>query len=770
MKRRSTPRFHEMRGGRVKDYEGFQGTIGRLLKDSEPWWPEAPHPGEDAPDVLVILIDDLGFSQFGCFGAELETPNIDRLAAGGLRYSNFHVTPVCSPTRAALLTGRNHHSVGMRSVSNFSSGFPHMRGHVSNHAATIGEVLRDEGYATFALGKWHLCQMESASAAGPFDQWPCQRGFDRYYGFLDGETDQFTPDLVYDNHRVEPPSTPEEGYHLSEDLVDHAIAFIADSTSIRPDRPTFTYLAFGATHAPHQAPAAYLEKWRGRFDGGWDEARDRWFARQKELGVISPETTLAPRNPGVEPWDSLPDNHKQLACRLQEAFAAFLEHTDHQIGRLLDSLEASGRLDNTLIMVLSDNGASQEGGPFGVLHEMKFFNFILESPDEAVAHLDEIGGPRSHSNYPWGWAQAGNTPFKWYKQNTHEGGVHVPLVIHWPNAIGDAGGIRKQFHYVTDLAPTIYEAIGVAAPEIYRGYEQMPIAGTSLAYTFNDPEAVGRKTVQYFEMMGHRAIFSDGWKAVTRHEAGTPFEDDRWELYHLDEDISESNDLAESEPERLAELIELWWSEATEHGVLPLDDRTLELFGARFRDRSPHPASRRYVYRLPLTTVPPQVAPWIAGRSWDLMAAVDREEGQNGVLFAMGNATSGLSVFLLEDHLVFDYNCFGDHHVVRSAVPVPSGPSEVGIEFRRGKTGGSATLLINGITTGTLEVPFVMRMISSTGMSLGRDHGSPVSDNYDGEFAFEGTLDRLEIAIISVNRTDARSEAETDARVTMARQ
>ena len=754
----------------MKDYEGFKGTIGRFVDASEPWWPEAPHPGEDAPDVLLILIDDLGFAQFGCFGAELETPNIDRLAAGGLRYSNFHVTPVCSPTRAALLTGRNHHSVGMRSVSNFSSGFPHMRGHVSNHAATIAEVLRDEGYATFGLGKWHLCQMENASAAGPYDQWPCQRGFDRFYGFLDGETDQFSPDLVYDNHRVDPPATPEEGYHLSADLVDHAIAFIADSTSIRPDRPTFTYLAFGATHAPHQAPAAYLEKWRGRFDEGWDVARDSWFARQKELGIILPDTQLAPRNPGVEPWESLPENHKRLACRLQEAFAAFLEHTDHQIGRLIDALEASGRLDNTLVMVLSDNGASQEGGPFGVLHEMKFFNFILETPDEAVAHLDEIGGPGSHSNYPWGWAQAGNTPFKWYKQNTHEGGVHVPLVVHWPDAIGGAGGIRSQFHYVTDIAPTIYEAIGVQAPAVYRGYEQMPIAGTSLAYTFDEPEAPGRKSVQYFEMTGHRAIYEDGWKAVTRHESGTPFEDDRWELYHLDSDISECHDLAEAEPERLAALIELWWSEATEHGVLPLDDRTLELFGARYRDRSPHPASRHYTYRLPLSPVPAQVAPGLAGRSWDLVATIDREKGQNGVLCAIGNAASGLSVFLLDDHLVFDYNCFGEHHVVRSDAPVPDGPSTVGVEFRRGKPGGTATLLIDGAATGTLEVPFVMRMISSTGMSLGRDHGSPVSQAYEGEFAFAGTLDRLDITLVSPQRADAHAEAETDARVTMARQ
>jgi len=754
----------------MQDYEGFQGTIGRLLGDSEPWWPEPPHPGEGAPNVVVVLIDDLGFAQFGCYGSDMETPNIDRLAAGGLRYTNFHVTPVCSPTRAALLTGRNHHSVGMRSVANFSSGFPHMRGHVSNHAATIAEVLRDEGYATFGLGKWHLCQMENASAAGPYDQWPCQRGFDRFYGFLDGETDQFAPDLVYDNHRVEPPKTPEDGYHLSEDLVDHAIEFIGDSTSIRPDRPFFTYLAFGATHAPHQAPAEYLAKWRGRFDEGWDVARDRWFARQKELGVVPPDTQLAPRNPGVEPWDTLSDNQKLLACRLQEAFAAFVEHTDAQIGRLLDSLEASGQLDNTLVMVLSDNGASQEGGPFGVLHEMKYFNFILETPDEAVDRLDDIGGPDCHSNYPWGWAQAGNTPFKWYKQNTHEGGVHVPLVVHWPASITDGGGVRRQFHYVTDLAPTIYEVVGVTPPEVHRGYEQMPVTGTSIAYSFGAPDAPGRKTVQYFEMMGHRAIYADGWKAVTRHEFGSPFEDDRWELYHLDDDASECTDLADAEPERLAELVGLWWAEAEEHGVLPLDDRTLELFGARYRDRSPHPVSRHYTYRLPLAPVPAQVAPGLAGRSWDLRATIDRRSGQDGVLYAMGNQNSGLVVFVRDGRLTFDYNCFGDHHVVRSDAQVPEGRSVVGVAFRRGAAGGTATLLIDEEPAGTVEVPFVMRMISSSGMSLGRDHGSQVSGEYTGEFAFAGVLHQVDVQLVSGSSREERAARETAARAGMAQQ
>jgi len=755
----------------MKDYEGFQGTIGRTLADSEPWWPEAPHPGEGAPNVLVILLDDLGFAQLGCFGSELATPNIDRLAAGGLRYTNFHVTPVCSPTRAALLTGRNHHAVGMRSVSNFSSGFPHMRGHISNNAATIAEVLRDEGYATFGLGKWHLCQMEDASAAGPYGQWPLQRGFDRFYGFLDGETDQFTPDLIHDNHRIDPPRTPEEGYHLSEDLVDRAIELISDTTNIRPDRPFFTYLAFGATHAPHQAPAEYLDRWRGRFDEGWDVARARWFARQKALGVIPEGTELAPRNPGVEPWDSLSDNQKALACRLQEAFAAFLEHTDAQIGRLLDHLESTGQLDDTLVMVLSDNGASQEGGPFGVLHEMKFFNFIIESPDEAVARLDDIGGPHSHANYPWGWAQAGNTPFKWYKQNTHEGGVHVPLIVHWPAAVTDAGGVRRQFHYVSDLAPTIYEAAGVVPPEVYRGLEQMPVTGTSLAYSFGDAAAPDAKTVQYFEMMGHRALYLDGWKAVTRHEHGVvPLEEDRWELYHLAEDISECHDLAEAEPERLAAMIDRWWAEAEEHGVFPLDDRTLELFGARPRERSPHLPSNHYTYRLPISAIPAQVAPRLAGRSWDIEATVERSAGDDGVLYALGNGNSGLSLFVLEDHLVFDYNCFGAHHVVRSERPVPEGRSVLGVRFRRHATDGEATLVIDGEPCGTVPIPFVMRMITSVGTSIGRDHGSPVSDAYEGEFPFAGTLHQVDVQLVSRNSGERAAAAETEARAAMSRQ
>ena len=749
----------------------FAGRIGRTLADSEAWWPRSPHPGSQAPNVVVILLDDLGFSHLGCFGSTIDTPNIDRLAAGGLRYTNFHVTPLCSPTRAALLTGRNHHAVGMRSVSNMNSGFPHMRGRISPSAATIAEVLRDEGYATFALGKWHLCPMTECSQAGPFDQWPLQRGFDRFYGFLDGETDQFHPELVYDNHWIEPPSRPDEGYHLSEDLVDKAIEFVHDSIGVRPDRPFFMYLAFGATHAPHQAPDSYLQKYRGVFDEGWDVWRERWYHQQIELGVIPPDTQLAPRNPGVEAWDDLTDNQRRLACRLQEAFAAFLDHTDVQIGRLLDSLDDLGIADDTMVVLLADNGASQEGGPFGVLHEMKFFNFLIETPDEAIDRIDDIGGPHSHSNYPWGWAQVGNSPFKWYKQNTHEGGVHVPLVIRWPRGITAVGEMRDQFHHVNDVVPTILEAIGARAPEVHRGVPQLPVSGVAMNYSFDDSACASRKTVQYFEMHGHRAIYLDGWKAVTRHDMGTSFDDDRWELYHVAVDRSETNDLSAQEPDRLAEMIALWWEEAEREGVLPLDDRGIELMGVQFVDHSPHPADRVYRYRPPMSPLPAQASPAIGGRSWDMMARVVRASSDDGVLYASGTENSGLSLYVLEDRLVFDYNIFGEHHVVESSISIGEGEHVIGVRFRRDGRTGTATLVIDERECGRIEVPFVMRTMSSVGPSVGYDHGSPVATAYadrrDG-FPFTGRL--IEVTISIVSRDHDKDAAAAEARATMGRQ
>lgn len=748
----------------------FEGKIGRTVADSEAWFDEPPHPGEKAPNVVVVLLDDTGFAQFGCYGSDIDTPNVDALAAAGLQFTNFHVTPLCSPTRAALLTGRSQHAVGMRAVSNFRTGFPNMLGHISNHAATVAEVLRDRGYATFCVGKWHLAPMEQCSQAGPFDQWPLARGFDRFYGFLEGETDQFHPELVCDNHHIDPPATPEEGYHLSEDMIDQALRMVADSKGVRPDRPFFLYVPFGATHAPHQAPADYLAKYRGKYDEGWDVVRERWYQRQLETGVLPEGTALTPRNPGVDAWNTLPENQQKFACRLQEAFAAFLDHTDDQIGRLVEGLRALGELDDTIFVVLADNGASQEGGPLGVMHEMKFFNALLDSPDDVIDRLDDIGGPHSHTNYPWGWAQCGNTPFKWYKQNTHEGGVHVPLVVHWPNGISakQRGTQRDQFVSVSDIVPTLYDLVGVAPPDVYRGLDQLPVTGCSFASVLEAPDAPATNTLQYFEMAGSRALVAGEWKAVCRHQRGADYDTEPWELYHLASDWSECTDLAEENPEKLKELIGLWWQEAEKHGVLPIDERMIELFGARFRPNSPHPPNRRYVYRPPMSPIPSQASAAIAGRSFDVTAKVTRQAGEEGVLYSTGNENSGFAVFVQNDRLVVDYNSFDDHSVVESDRHVPAGESELCARFRRGDgRRGSVEIEIDGTSVGRVEIPIYMRMISSIGASVGYNHGSAVSPRYEAPFAFSGELH--EVAIQLVSRRDAAAK-EAEARTEMSRQ
>ena len=747
----------------------FQGVIGKTIKDSEPWFEIPNHPGEDAPNIVIILLDDTGFSQLGCYGSSIDTSNIDTLAAHGLQFTNFHVTPLCSPTRASLLTGRSQHAVGMRAVSNFRTGFPNMLGHITNQAATVSEILNTYGYATFCVGKWHLAPMEDCSAAGPFSQWPLGRGFDRFYGFLEGETDQFNPSLTEDNHHIDPPAKPDDGYHLSEDLVDNFLAMVGDLKGVRPDRPFFAYVPFGATHAPHQAPQEYLEKYRGKFDEGWDITRDQWHRNQLKLGIIPEGTKLAPRNPGVDAWEDLPDAQKKLAARLQEAFAAFLDHTDDQIGRIINGLRDIGQLDNTIVILLSDNGASQEGGPFGVMHEMKFFNGILEKPDEAVERIDDIGGPHSHTNYPWGWAQAGNTPFKWYKQNTHEGGVHVPLIIHWPEGIEESqnGQLRNQFANVSDIAPTIYELLGITPPKIYKGIEQLPVTGHSFAHLLNNAEAESNNKVQYFEMAGSRAIIAEDWKAVTRHIQGTDYDEEPWELYDLSSDWSECNDLAESNQSKLKELQQLWWDEAHKHGVMPLDDRMLELFGSRFREQSPHSPDRKYVYRPPMSPIPAQAAASIGGRSFDITGKVSFKSGERGVLFAYGTENSGISFFVLNDRLMIDYNAFDDHSIIESEATIPNGEVELKAEFRRLGKNGTIALFINQEPNGTIEVPLYMRMISSVGASIGFDHGSPVSELYKDSFPYSGKLEELEIQLVA---RDPRDLKEVQQRAENAKQ
>jgi arylsulfatase len=714
----------------------FGGVIGRTIPESTPHWPDGQAP-KGAPNVVLITLDDTGFAHLGCYGSTIATPNIDALAAEGLRYAGFHTTALCSSSRACLLTGRNHHAVGIRAVSNMDTGYPNMRGAVTPKAATVAQVLRDAGFATMAAGKWHLCPMAEATAAGPFHNWPLQKGFDRFYGFLQGETDQFYPELSCDNRFIDPPRTPEEGYHVSEDLVDQSMAWVRDQVSLVPDRPFFLYLAFGATHAPHQSPKAWRDKYRGAFDEGWDVARERWFARQKAMGIVPPDTVLAPHNPGVQPWASLSQKEQRFAARLQEAFAAMLDHTDAQIGRLTTFLRELGMLDDTLLILCSDNGASQEGGPLGVMDEMKHFNLMHEDLDQALARLDDIGGPDSHSNIPWGWAQAGNTPLKWYKQNTHGGGVRDPLIVRWPGRIADPGAIRHQFCHAIDVTPTILDAVGLEAPAFAGGVEQMPMHGASLAPTFADPQAPRARTVQYFEMLGHRGLWADGWKAVTHHTAGKPFADDDWELYHLDTDFSETSDLAAAHPERLAELVETWWREAEAHGVTPLDDRGFfELFRASRRPGMPT-SRRRFVYHPPISHIVADACPPVL-RGWRMVIDLDHPQGGEGALVSRGSLNSGFVVYVQGGRCVFDYNAFHDHTTLFAPLAAGARTIELTVE-RRPDGSGLAKLTIDGRCEAQGAIGRLLLIISSLGMDLGRSP-RPVCPDYTAPFVYPGTI------------------------------
>ena len=747
--------------------EPFQGRIGVTYQDSTSDWP-APPPTCDgqSPNVLIILLDDTGFGNLGCYGSTIETPNIDALAEGGLRYSNFHVTPLCSPTRASLLTGRNHHSVGMGNIANYhDTGYPNSRALVSRHAATLAEMLREEGYATFALGKWHLNPSEHNSAAGPRDGWPIQRGFDRYYGFLPGSTDQFYPELTHDNHPVYPPKTPEQGYHLTEDLVDHAIEFVNDQKSTYPDSPFFMYFAPGAMHYPHQAPKEYIDKYRGRFDDGWDAIREQYFQRQIESGLIPSNTKLSPRNPGVKAWDELDHNEKRFMCRLQETWAGFLDHTDAQIDRLVNHLREIDQIDNTVIMLTADNGTSQNGGPYGVTNagpsstrnatnQGQTLGEAIGRPDpeedfDAIqTTLDDIGGPKSYADIPWGWSQVGNTPLRWYKQDTHGGGVRVPLIVHYPSGIGDAGGVRNQFHHVSDIAPTILEMAGVKPRSSYRGYDQMPISGTSLAYTYADGDGLTEKPIQYFEMIGNRGLWFDGWKAVTRHELGDEYSSEEWELYNLGQDFSETNNLAETEPERLRKMIDLWWTEAGRYGVLPLDDRSFEKSGPSTRPGAYH-ETLSYHFASPNVHIPAALAPQLRRGDWALTADIEISGiDTEGVIYSHGSFMDGFSLFVQARRLCLVHNSSGAATIGRASEALPDGRINVGLSYERASDrGGAFTFTVNGEGVGGANVPDEMRASRVGGVGIGRDELAPITDLYDAPYAFTGVIHSVDIRV-----------------------
>ncbi|MDO8972883.1 arylsulfatase [Reyranella sp.] len=734
------------------------GKIGKTVQDSQPHWPEGPKRPKGAPNILVILFDDVGFSDLGCYGSLIETPAIDAIAKRGLRYTGFHTTAMCSTTRAALLTGRNHHSVGVGCLANFDSGYPGYRGKISREAGTIAEMLRPHGYRNYMLGKWHVTPLTESGATGPFDGWPLGRGFDRYYGFMDAETDQFAPELVRDNTPVDPPGTFATGYHLTSDLVDQAIRYLADHVADNAEIPWLTWVAFGACHAPHQAPFNLVSKYDSVFAEGWDAERERRLARQIEMGVVPKGTQLPPRNDSVRAWADIAEPERRMFTRLQAAYAAMLDHADQHIGRLMAFLESAGQLDDTMVIVMSDNGASQEGGPFGMINAMGPYNLRRESLEEKIARIEDIGGPDTHSNFPWGWAMAANTPLRRYKQNTHGGGIRDPLVMAWDKGIAARGELRHQFCHASDLVPTLLDVVGIKPPKVINGVKQMPLEGTSFAKSLKNAKAKSKAKPQYFEMFGHRGLVQDGWKAVSFHPPGADFANDKWELYHLDQDFNETNDLAEKEPERLKAMIEEWWRQAEASKVLPLDDR----FAPRFADNAKrfHGPRNRFVFHAGMGHVPTDVAPDVRNRTYTIEADVQVDGPMTeGVLIAHGDATTGYSLYMKDGKLAYDMNIGGEHHLIVSDRPVPAGNRKLAVRMRRNQGRNQATLLIDGESAGSFDTQngFVS-FISWSGLDIGRDRSSPVS-HYEAPFAFTGKLRKVTVLMDDDQVLDAEKAA-----------
>ena len=708
-------------------------------------WPTPATPPPGSPNIVLMMLDDVGFADFGCYGSEIDTPCIDQVAARGVRYSGFHTTAMCSTTRAALLTGRNHHAVGVGCLANFDSGYPGYRGKISKDAPTLAETLREIGYRNYMVGKWHVTPLTETGPTGPFDGWPLGRGFDRFYGFLDAETDHYSPELVRDNSHIEAPGTYASGYHLTEDLFDQAIGYIQGHIAASPKIPWFLMLTPGACHAPHQAPKPLIDKYDAIFSKGWDQCRKDRLQRQIELGVVPKGTQLPPRNDRVKAWADHSTDEQRVFSRLAGAYAAMLEHTDQQLARLMNFLHAAQLTENTLVLLLSDNGASQEGGPNGFVNAMGPFNGQPESMQTKLARLDDIGGPDTHSNFPWGWAMASNTPLKRYKQNTHGGGIRDPLIVSWPAKLPTDGSVRSQFCHVSDLAPTILELLGVES-------HHRPGIGTpgcSFAASLHDAYAATAKDVQYFEMFGHRGLVHDGWKAVAYHEPGTAFEDDEWELYHLAEDFNEVHNLAEVEPERLQQLQSLWWQQAETNQVLPLDDR----FAPRFAENAERHRGGRthYTFWPGMGHLPSDVAPDLRSRSYridvDLEVLSDRD---SGVLIAHGDATGGYSLYMDNGHLVHDLNIGGTHQLLTSPKPVLPGRRELAFVMQRqpqddNSVIGRASLRVDDVEVAELSTNSIFTlMISWSGLDIGFDRGTTVG-NYASPFTFSGKLHKVTV-------------------------
>ncbi len=782
----------------LKEYKpgaAFSGVIGRTIQESSPAWPAPLRAKAGAPNVLFIVLDDTGFGQLGCFGGLINTPNLDRLAANGLRYNNMHTTALCSPSRSCMLTGRNHHSNAMSCITEGSEGYPGSNGNVPFENGFLSEILQQNGYNTFCLGKWHLTPAEQMSAAGPYNRWPLGRGFDRYYGFLGGDTHQYYPDLVYDNHRIDPPATPEQGYHLSSDLADKAIEFISDTKQTAPNKPFFLYFAPGANHAPHHVPKEWADKYKGKFDDGWDAYREKVHKRQLAAGILPKGTALSRHDPDVQDWSKLPADERKLYARMMEVFAGFCEHVDHHIGRVINFLERLGELDNTLIMVISDNGASAEGGPHGSVNENLFFNNVPETAAEGLKALPDLGGPKYFNHYPWGWTFAGNTPFRRWKRETYRGGVSDPFIVHWPKGIKARGEVRTQFTHAIDMVPTVLDSLGIEPPSEIRGVTQSPIQGFSLKDTFDNGKAESRHHTQYFEMFGHRSIYHNGWRAVCPYPGqsfseasvplGAPIDEKKlreldaagWELYHVDEDYSETKNLAQTNKDKLIEMIAMWYVEAGKYNVLPIDSRlTLRLLDERpqlTRDR------QKYTYYPGTSPVPETVAVKVLNRAHAISAHVEIPKGgAEGVLVSHGGNSGGYSLFVKDNKLHYAHNYLGvQEFIVSSKGNVPEGAVELRFEFEptgkpdlmKGKGApGRVQLYINGKPDGQSDLPVTIPLVISIteGLECGRDSCSRVSSQYVSPFAFTGTIHDV---IVDVSG-DLLEDKDAAMRTVMARQ
>ena len=745
----------------------FTGELGRTVAESKISFDVEESPSKGKPNVIYIVLDDLGFSQLHCFGSNINTPNIDRIAENGLRYNNFHTTAVCAATRACLLTGANHHSVGIANVPEFATGLENGIGEINPQYATLAEVLKEYGYRTFAVGKWHLNTAVNRTSDGPFDTWPLGKGFESYYGFLGAATDQWTPDLVRDNTPVAQPKSPKEGYHLSEDLTDNAIQYIYRHHFAHPDQPFFLYLAYGATHSAHQAPKEYIDKYKGKFDQGWDKIREKWFENQKKLGIVNNNAELTERNECVDAWDSLSDDQKKAYARYMEVFAGFLEHTDAQIGRLLDYLEESDQLDNTVIVFLSDNGASAEGGQDGHVNCHGAMDTRGSYPHEVeltLQHYDEMGGYNTTPHYPVGWANAGNTPFPWYKAWVHEGGVKDPMSISYPELIHDRGGIRRQYTHVTDITPTILDILGFEKPDVIKGVPQKPLEGISFKNTFADEHAEAKKKVQYFEMFGNRAIYKDGWKAVVNHMFNDSYKEDEWELYHVDADYSEKYNVADQYPEKLEELKEEFLIQASKYNVFPLPVGAVQGGPDQLFDRFAAMQAPARVWTYKHVRYPFDIPenPGLATRSHVFTAKLNRKNTkEEGVLFSKGGRSDGVSFYIKNNRLKYVYNSNHDKYfIAESDRELPLGSVTVSLTFEVvGRQRAKVVLYINKEKTAeTLVEAFTSAM--STFLKY-NPRSSVYEADYKAPFEYTGTIDEI-IIDVSASNIDPLEELRKD--------